>query len=261
MGTALFDISDEWKRAHADKVALIEASNAAVKAKAAESKTPTSVASKSDSALGLLIGKLCMGKAGVFGFIVAALLGAIVSSLAAVLNAASTIFAMDIYKEYINKNAVPKQLVNVGRICVGVFVVIGCVVSPMLDDPKYGGIFNYIQEFQGFVSPGVLAVFVFGLLNRTAKGWVGAVGLLLNVVLFAVLKWTPCFAGINFLNRMAICLAVVLAVMTVCGYVSRHAKAVEFHSNTHLDLTSSRGAQIGGICVVVVVALLYVIFR
>lgn len=261
MGTALFDISDAWKQAHADKVALIEASNAAARAKAAETKTPTSVAAKSDSALGLLIGKLCMGKAGLFGFIIAALLGAIVSSLAAVLNAASTIFAMDIYKEYINKNAAPKQLVSVGRICVGVFVVIGCVVSPMLDDPKYGGIFNYIQEFQGFVSPGVLAVFVFGLLNRTAKGWIGATGLLLNVVLFAILKWTPCFAEINFLNRMAICLAVVLAFMTVCGFVSRHAKAVEFHANTHLDLNTSRGAQMGGVCVIIIAALLYVVFR
>lgn len=260
-----FTALDGWKAKNPEKAAEIATYNATVTAKAEKDGKATAEKKqaeyKADSALGLLIGKLCMGKAGLFGFIIAALLGAIISSLAAVLNAASTIFAMDIYHAYINREASAKQLVGVGRMCVGAFVVIGCLVSPCLDDPKYGGIFNYIQEFQGFVSPGVLAVFVFGLLNRTAKGWIGALGLVLNVFLFALLKWTPCFAGINFLNRMAICLAIVLAVMTVLGFVSRHEKAVVFQSNTNLNLDSSKGAMLGGLAVVFITAVLYIIFR
>jgi SSS family solute:Na+ symporter len=264
-----FKALDDWKVKNAAKAAEIEAYNATVETKAkAAGKTASvkeQVPYKFDSALGLLIGKLCMGKHGLFGFIIAALLGAIISSLAAVLNAASTIFAMDVYHAYINRDAQAKQLVGVGRICVGVFVVIGCVVSPWLDDPKLGGIFNYIQEFQGFVSPGVLAVFVFGLLNRTAKGWIGALGLLLNVVLFAALKWGNLLVTrlpeINFLNRMAICFVTVLVVMTVCGLFSKFPKPVVFQSNTTLDLTASRSAKIGGIAVVVVTAILYFIFR
>ena len=148
------------------------------------------------------------------------------SQPAAVLNAASTIFSIDIYHSYLNKRASQKQLVAVGRICVGVFVVIGCVVAPLLDDPKFGGIFTYIQEFQGYVSPGVLAVFIFGLLNRTASGATGVTGLLLNPVLYFLFKrYLP---QLDFLNRMALCMVIVLAVMTAMGFVARLPKPVVF---------------------------------
>jgi len=176
-----------------------------------------------------------------------------------VLNAASTIFAIDIYSEYINKQASQKQLVAIGRISVGVFVVIGCVVAPLLDDPKFGGIFTYIQEFQGYVSPGVLAVFIFGLLNRTASGATGVTGLLLNPVLYYLFKrYLP---QLDFLNRMALCMIIVLAVMTVMGFVSRLPKPVVFQSSTQINLESSKGAKWGGIAVVIATAILYIIFR
>lgn len=261
LGFTVLSPSEAWQAKNADKMPIVTAYNAEVTAKAAAAEKSTTVAYKSDTALGLLIAKLCMGKKGLFGFIIAALLGAIVSSLAAVLNAASTIFSIDIYNEYINKQASQRQLVAVGRVSVGVFVVIGCVVAPLLDDPKFGGIFTYIQEFQGFVSPGVLAVFIFGLLNRTAKGWIGALGLVLNVILFAALKWTPCFSEINFLNRMAICFAVVLAVMAVLGRFSKLSQPVVFQSSTQINLDSSKGAKWGGIAVVIATAILYIIFR
>lgn len=259
LGYTVLSPSDAWKTAHADKVALVDTYNAGITAKAAADKKTTTIAYKSDTALGLLIAKLCTGKKGLFGFIIAALLGAIVSSLAAVLNAASTIFSMDIYHEYINKKASPKMLVGVGRICVGVFVVIGCVVAPLLDDPKFGGIFTYIQEFQGYVSPGVLAVFIFGLLNRTASGATGVVGLLLNPVLYYLLKqFCP---ELDFLNRMAVCMISVLAVMSVMGLFCRLPQPVQFHSNTHLDLSASKSAKIGGVAVVIATIILYILFR
>jgi nitrogen fixation protein FixH len=161
-----------WAQNNAALAAELTAYNAAEQAAAAaagkKAVTSSLTGYKYDSALGLLIVKLIKPGNGVLGFVLAALLGAIVSSLAAVLNAASTIFSIDIYHSYINKKASPKQLVAVGRICVGVFVVIGCVLAPMLANPNLGGIFTYIQMFQGFISPGVLAVFVFGLLTVVA---------------------------------------------------------------------------------------------
>ncbi len=254
---------ESWAAANPDKAAEIQVYNKLIKIKADRDSKATvekkQTEYKADSALGLLIAKLCMGRNGLFGFIVAALLGAIVSSLAAVLNAASTIFSIDIYHSYINKNATQRQLVGVGRICVGVFVAVGCIVAPLLDDPKFGGIFTYIQEFQGYVSPGVLAVFVFGLLNRTAAGVTGVIGLLLNPLLYFLLKvFCP---QIDFLNRMAICIVIVLFVMFVVGLFARLPQPVEFKSNTSLDLTPSKGARIGGIAVVVITAVLYAIFR
>ena len=259
LGFTVLAPSEAWQLKHAEKMPLVEAYNAEISAKATAQQKAPEIAYKSDTALGLLIAKLCMDKKGLFGFIIAALLGAIVSSLAAVLNAASTIFSIDIYHAYINKKASQKQLVGVGRISVGVFVVVGCVVAPLLDDPKFGGIFTYIQEFQGYVSPGVLAVFLFGLLNRTAAGVTGVVGLLLNPVLYFLFKqYMP---QLDFLNRMAACMVIVLAVMTVIGFFAKLPQPVQFHANTHLNLESSKGAKWGGVAVVVLTAILYVIFR
>lgn len=259
LGLCTLQPSKGWVAANAAKMPLIDTYNKGIIEKAKAANKPTAVSYKTDSALGLLIGKLCTKHSGLFGFIIAALLGAIVSSLAAVLNAASTIFSIDIYHAYINRNASSKQLVSVGRICVGVFVVIGCVVAPLLDNPKFGGIFTYIQEFQGYVSPGVLAVFIFGLLNRTAAGWVGVLGLLLNPVLYFVFaKFCP---QLDFLNRMAACMIICLVAMTIAGMVSRLPQPVEFKSDTKLDLTPSKGAKVGAAAVVAMTILLYVIFR
>jgi len=68
------------------------------------------------------------------------------------------------------------------------------------------------------------------------------------------------FTPFAFLNRMAICLVVVLTVMTVVGLIYRLPKPIEFHSNTNLDLRSSRSAKVAGTAVVVATAILYVIF-
>jgi len=98
---------------------------------------------------------------GLKGVAFAALTAAIVSSLASMLNSTSTIFTMDIYKEYINKNASDKATVNTGRISAAVALIIACIMAPLL-----GGIdqaFQFIQEYTGIVSPGILAVFILGL--------------------------------------------------------------------------------------------------
>ena len=95
---------------------------------------------------------------GLKGVAFAALAAAIVSSLASMLNSTSTIFTMDIYKQYINKNANDKTTVNVGRISAAVALIIAVIVAPLL-----GGIdqaFQFIQEYTGIVSPGILAVFI-----------------------------------------------------------------------------------------------------
>ncbi len=263
ISTMTFKPMEEWITANPVKAQAIAAYNLKVEAAAATSGKKVSIKEqakyKSDSALGLLISRLIPKGKGLFGFVIAALLGAIISSLAAVLNAASTIFSMDIYHSYINKKANQKQLVMTGRICVGVFVVVGCIVAPLLDNPKFGGIFTYIQEFQGYVSPGILGVFVFGLVNRRAGGITGVVGLLSNPVLYFILK--KFFPQVDFLNRMAVCLALVLALMFVVGLFCRLDEPVEFKSNTTMNLESSKGAKIVGGIVIVLTAILYVVFR
>ncbi len=210
---------------------------------------------KYDASLNLLIKNLLPSGSGWVGFVLAALMGAIVSSLAAVLNAASTIFTMDIYHRYIDRNASQKGLVLAGRVAVGVFAVLGCLIAPNLD--KFGSIFKYIQQFQGYASPGILAVFVFGILNRRGPGICGVVGLLLNPILYWALDK---FTNIAFLDAMAVCFFPVLAVMWLIAVVKPLPQPVEFKTNTRLNMETSAGARMAGIAVVVVTLILYFIF-
>ncbi len=210
---------------------------------------------KYDASLNLLIKNLLPSGSGWVGFVLAALMGAIVSSLAAVLNAASTIFTMDIYHRYVNRNASQKSLVLAGRVAVGVFAVMGCLIAPNLD--KFGSIFKYIQQFQGYASPGILAVFVFGILNRRGPGICGVVGLLLNPILYWALD---VYTNIAFLDAMAVCFFTVLAVMWFIALVKPLPQPVEFKTNTRLNLEASGGARMAGIAVVIVTLILYIIF-
>ena len=102
------------------------------------------------------------------GLSFAALAAAIISSLASMFNSTSTLFTMDIYKKYINPNASDKNLVNTGRLTSLVALVIAAItVKPLL-----GGLdqaFQYIQEYSGFIYPGIVVVFGLGLLWKRAS--------------------------------------------------------------------------------------------
>ncbi len=209
-----------------------------------------------DSAFGLLIKKLV--QPGVRGFVLAAILGAVISSLASMLNAASTIFTMDLYRPFINPNASQGTLVTVGRICVGIFAVIGCLVAPLLGNPAFGGIFTYIQEFQGFISPGILAVFIFGLFVGRAPRACGVAGLLLSPVVYGVLKLV--LPDLAFLNRLALTFFSVLVVLAALTITNPLPEPVKMPQQEKIGLESSRGAMLGGGIVVVVTLVLYGVF-
>ena len=256
----VFEIGSRLMDTQPELVPQIEAYNARVR-EAAEAEgqklaVKQYVGYKYDSAFALLIGKLV--PVGLRGFILAAILGAVVSSLASMLNSASTIFTMDLFRQYINKTASQKTLVQVGRICVGVFVVIGCVISPLLANPKFLGIFTYIQEFQGFISPGILAVFVFGFLVRKAPPVCGVVGLLINPLVYGLLMLV--LPNLAFLDRMALSFFGVLATMMVITMIKPLAEPVVLPTNTTIALEGSKGAKVAGIVVVIATLILYAIF-
>jgi SSS family solute:Na+ symporter len=211
---------------------------------------------KYDSAFALLIKHLI--PTGLRGFMLAAILGAVMSSLASMLNAASTIFTMDLFKEYLHREASQGTLVLVGRLGVAAFAAVGCIMSPLLDNPAFGGIFKYIQEFQGFISPGILAVFVFGLLVHKAPALCGVVGLIVNPVVYGVLKVLA--PNLAFLDRMAVCFFAVLGLMALITVARPLSKPVELPVQTRIALESSKGAKTAGIAVVVVTLILYGIF-
>jgi solute:Na+ symporter, SSS family len=144
---------------------------------------------------------------GLKGVAFAALAAAIVSSLASMLNSTSTIFTMDIYKQYFNKNAGDKATVNVGRISAAVALAIACVMAPLL-----GGIdqaFQFIQEYTGVVSPGILAIFLLGLFWKKTTNKGAIVGALASIPIAMYFKvapkgWSssPIFVDVPFLDQM-----------------------------------------------------------
>ncbi|MCH2115619.1 MAG: sodium/solute symporter [Pirellulales bacterium] len=210
-----------------------------------------------DAAFPTLLKNLLKPGSGVLGFVLAAIFGAVVSSLASMLNSASTIFTMDIYNK-LRSSASQLELVTVGRFGTLLFVLIALWIAPNLGSPKFGNIFNYIQEFQGFISPGVLAIFLFGLLVHRAPRSVGTVGLILNPILYGALKLMA--PNVAFLDRMAICFGLVIAVLAVMTKLNPLAEPVELPVNESMNLTSSNIAKFWGGVVVVLTLVLYWIF-
>jgi solute:Na+ symporter, SSS family len=252
-----------WAAVNPGLAAEMEAFNQQVRERArAAGKTPgveKLIAFKYDTALAQLLGNVLPQGVGVVGFVLAALLGAVVSSLAAMLNAASTIFAMDVFKKFVAPNAPQKTVVRVGRGSVVVFAAVAVLLAPQLGNPAISNsIFTIIQEGQGFISPGILAVFAFGLVVRRAPAVCGTVGLVTNIAAYGFLKlFVP---QIQFLNRMALCFALCLIVMSVITALRPLPQPIEFRQNTTIALESSRGAKIGGVLVVAVTLLLYLVF-
>lgn len=212
--------------------------------------------SGTDAAYPLLIRNL-IGP-GARAFIFAAITGAVISSLAAMLNSASTIFTMDLYKRHIHRQASERSLVLMGRLSTLVFVVIGCLIAPQLANPKLKGIFTYIQEFQGYVSPGILAVFVFGFVFKKAPAAAGVTGLLLTVPVYGFLQWQ--FPDVAFLNRMAVTFGVVLAVMAVITALKPLREPRVLPVREGYDMRPSRSVVLLGTIVVLATLALYAIF-
>ena len=220
--------------------------------------TDTLVGFDYDSAFGTLIRKLLPGT-GWTWFVLAALFGAVVSSLASMLNSASTIFTMDIYNK-LRRNAKPTELVTVGKIGLLVCAVIALCIAPFLDSPAFGGIFNFIQEFQGFLSPGALCVFLFGFFVPKCPRIFGWLGIVINALLYGALKiWQPEMA---FLNRMAVCFITVVIIGFIFTAVNaaRGGQSIVLPDRGVVALQSSSRAKIFGWFVIAATVALYIIF-
>ncbi|MBR6461758.1 solute:sodium symporter family transporter [bacterium] len=237
------------------------------------------LAAKPDEALGLLITRLIPQGVGLMGFVLAALLGAIVSSLAAVLNATSTLFTMDIYQRYMRPSASQKEIVLFGRLTIVVLLVIGIVVASFLNAQS---IFAYIQKMQLYVSPGIVAVFIFGLVNRRGARWIGALALLLSPIIYYLLStfgWSLLPGAASFVPEVCGCvvidgvvqpmhylwaasynLIITLVIMFVLGAIFKMEEPISFESSTKLDMKPSTAALVFGVIVVVLTVALYVYF-
>ena len=134
---------------------------------------------------------------GLKGLSFAALTAAVVASLAGKANSISTIFTLDIYKKVFNKNATEKNLVVTGKIAVVVAMLLAIVISPFLGIEKGG--FKFIQEYTGFVSPGIFAMFLLGFFWKRTTSSAALFATIGGFMLSVLLKFLPQFADLSFL--------------------------------------------------------------
>lgn len=159
---------------------------------------------------------------GLKGVAFAALTAAIVASLAGKANSISTIFSLDIYKKYFNKDASNDKVVKVGRWTVIISMLIAAIIAPALKSLDQA--YQFIQEYVGFFSPGVLAIFILGMFWKRTTAQAALLGAVLTIPISTVLKFLPKWTGgafpdYPFLDRMTITFFAVALLMIVSSLV------------------------------------------
>jgi SSS family solute:Na+ symporter len=194
---------------------------------------------------------------GLRAVIFAAIAGAVISSLASVLNASSTLFTMDVFKRHLYPRAGERTLVAVGRASTVLFLVVGCLValSPILE----GGVFRFIQEFQGYISPGIVAAFAFGFAVKRAPAAAGVAALVLSGPLYGVLQWQ--WGEVPYLHRMLVTFVLLVAVMAVLTASRPLPAPRELPERHDIDMTTSPLVAVLGGLVILAVTAFFVVFR
>ena len=202
--------------------------------------------------------------AGLKGIAFAALTAAVVASLAGKANSISTIFSLDIYKKYFNKEASERKMVLVGRWAVVIAMVIAAIVTPALKSLDQA--YQFIQEYVGFISPGVLAIFLLGLFWKKTTANAAMAGALLTIPISTVLKFLPvwtngAFPDFPFLDRMSITFVSIVLVMIAMSLINPKKE-----NDTHtieVDKSMFRittGFAIGSIIIMGILLALYTVF-
>ena len=166
---------------------------------------------------------------GLKGLAFAALTAAIVSSLASMLNSTSTIFTLDIYKQYVDEDASDNTIVSVGRISAAVALLIAAFIAPLLQD--LGQAFQFIQEYTGVVSPGILAVFLLGLFWKQTSNRGAIIGALASIPVAMYFKVAPkgwsnssFFIDVPFLDQMGYTLLITMLIIALVSKIEHKNK-------------------------------------
>ena len=193
---------------------------------------------------------------GLKGLAFAALTAAIVASLAGKANSISTIFSLDIYKKYIDKDVSERRIIVIGRWAVCVAMLIAVLIAPQLRtlDQAY----QFIQEYVGFISPGVLAIFLLGIFWKRTTSAAALTGTLLTIPVSTLLKFA--FPEIPFLDRMTITFVIIIFVMIILSLMKPASKEQRLVTLETDMLRVTPSFAIGSVVILVILAVLYTMF-
>ena len=199
---------------------------------------------------------------GLKGLILASLAAAIVSSLASMINSTSTIFTMDIYKSLFNKKATDDQMVKAGRISGFIALMIALVIAPQLG--SLGQVFQFIQEYTGVVSPGILAVFLMGLFYKKSTNNAAIWGVILSIPIAMYFKLAPeswMFVNIPFMHQMLItCIGTIIIIYAISYLEGNKNNPKAIILSKELFSTSS-SFNISAFLVLLITVFLYAFFQ
>jgi SSS family solute:Na+ symporter len=220
---------------------------------------------KTDAAFPTMVTQLI--QPGLRGFIYAAIAGAVTSTLASLLNSASTISTMDVYRRMIHRDAKESQLVWLGRGLTGLVVVAACILAPMLDNPKFGGVFQYIQQFQGYIWPGVVAAFLMPFVLPRVPGMAGVAALVSGPLAYAAFQFTEKTKDrpdgiheIHFLIQVLLSFLIVAAIMFIMTMVAPRKEASRLPVREGVSLETEPIVKIAGALVIAGVVVFFAIF-
>jgi SSS family solute:Na+ symporter len=192
--------------------------------------------------------------AGLLGLVFAALIAAIVSSLASMMNSISTIFTMDFYRHHVDREASEQKLVRIGRtVSLSAMVIALIVARPLLG--QFDQAFQYIQEFTGFFTPGVCALFLMGIFwKRTTAN--GALGVALGSAVFS-LGFKLLWPELPFIDRVGWVFLLCIATGVVISLVQsaeKHPDAIDYED---VDTATTTGFNVATLVIVLMLAALY----
>ncbi|GHB94273.1 sodium/sugar symporter [Thermomonas carbonis] len=193
---------------------------------------------------------------GILGLVFAALVAAIVASLASKINSIATIFTLDFYAK-MKPLADQQKLVRVGRITAIVAVLLGILAAkPLLG--SFDQAFQYIQEYTGFFTPGIVVIFVLGLFWKRANEAGALAAAIGSFVLSIVLKLA--WPELPFIDRVGLVFLLALALAVVVSLLTRHAPEKDIIDTRNVDYSTGTVFNIGGIAVLAILAALYALF-
>ena len=203
---------------------------------------------------------------GVRGFIYAAIAGAVTSTLASLLNSASTIATMDVYRRMFRPSASQGILVWLGRGLTMAFVVAASLIAPMLVDERFGGVFKYIQQFQGYIWPGVVAAFLMPLVLPRVPGAAGVAALISGPLAYAAFQFTtksdsrPWGHELHFLVQVLLAFGFVAALMGLITWIKPLDRPRVLPEREDVGLESEPIVKVAGGLVIFGVIVFFAIF-
>lgn len=213
---------------------------------------------KGDNAYPYLIKNLL--PTGLTGIMFAALFGAVMSTLDSLLNSASTIFTIDIYKPYFKKEATSRELVKFGRTVTFALVIFGCLWAPIVG--QFDSLYDYIQKFWGLVQPGIVAAFAFGILWKKVPAEAAIGAMLLNIPIYGAClifdEFQPDGEKIAFLHYMAITFVVLCVFILAYTKLYPNTKEIVMPVNPAIPLTISPLVKVWSAIVVILTVALYI---